>query len=342
MKRLKRVGWVAAYLATAGVLILFLRRIDLDSPRGLGFIFWARAISGLVVVQLLTVALHSLQWGILLRHEGIQIRAARIFGARLAGAAISILSPSLSVGGEVVRAALVRAPMLPTDKIAATVTIDKFVELATRVPVLGVGLWVLLSRLPRLNPLFLGAGLAFVVVILIAPVVLALLLRRAAPRRHGAFVRRFERVIDRVRPGLGYRIVRGLTGFVGSLRLRRPAILVPLLVIGLIAAGMELLQIHFALNLIGIPGAEDAVAVQSASILGGIFGILPANLGGMETMNLLSITLLGGSAAAALSYSMLLRGGQAGTVLLGLLYLAARRLRPPEAGARVGQCCSNE
>lgn len=348
MKRLKRIGWVVGYLVAAALLMLFTRTIDLGPLKSFTPAIWFKGIGGVFVLQLLIIALHSLHWGLLLSCAGIRVPIRRIYAARLAGAAVSILSPSLSIGGEVVRTALVKESKVPTSRLAATVAIDKYVELATRLPFVAAGLCVLFGRGASRNPLILEAGLAFTLVILAVSVFLTtLLLRKSEYRRRGERkIGGFDHVLDRIRPGAAKRLRSSLEEFAGSLARMRPNVLLPAFAVGLLASSTELLQILFALNFLGVQGAGSALAVQSASILGGIVGFLPANIGGMEATNLLSITLVGGSAVMALAFSLILRGGQVGTVLCGLIYLAARRVhalrQTREAAAPQGQCCSSE
>ena len=99
MKRFKRLGWIAGYLCAAVLLVLFFRTIDFTALRAFTTRFWARGVGGVVAFQLLIIAFHSFQWGLLLSYAGIRVRIPRLYGARLAGAAVSILSPSLSIGG---------------------------------------------------------------------------------------------------------------------------------------------------------------------------------------------------------------------------------------------------
>lgn len=343
MKRFKRLGWIAGYLCAAVLLVLFFRTIDFTALRAFTTRFWARGVGGVVAFQLLIIAFHSFQWGLLLSYAGIRVRIPRLYGARLAGAAVSILSPSLSIGGEVVRAALVKGPAISASRLTATVAVDKYVELATRMPFVIAGLIILMRRLPGLNPLFLEAGLAFAVAVLAATALAVVLFRRASQsrstERQAGF---FARLLNRARPGAVDRLRGSMEGFVSGMTAIRPKRLLPVFATGLLTAGTELLQILFVLSLLGLRGASGAVAVQSASILGGIVGVLPANIGGMEAANMLSITLLGGSTATALAYSLIIRGGQAGTVLCGLIYLALRRFRNHEAAASQRQCCSSE
>lgn len=324
MKRLPTILWLAAAAAGGGALVLFLRHVDLSALGAMPPRFWLEHVGGVLLFQVLIIALHSLQWGLLLREAGIRPGPFRILAARFSGSAVSYLSPSLSVGGEIVRAALVRGYSSDDRRLAATVAVDKYVELTTRLPLVLAGLAMLLGRIGSGSGLMVGAAAAFAALILSGTfyLVLAITKRSAATRLAAHMVR----PLASVRPALARRLRRSLSGFVSALSSFRPRLLAPVLFVGVLSAGVELLQISYLLRALGLSTPGGPLLVLAVSVLGGIVGILPANVGGMEAANLMVFSIIGASAAAGIAYSMVTRGGQLGVITIGAICLLYRKI----------------
>jgi uncharacterized protein (TIRG00374 family) len=308
---------------------LFVSKVDLGSLRLLSLSFWARNVSLLLLFQLAIITLHSLQWGLILSGAGIRIAPLRIAGARFAGAAVSILSPSLSVGGEIVRAALVRRKDLDGRRLSATVALDKYVELATRTPFVLTGLILLTLRYRDVSRLFVVGGAAFSAIVLVGTL-LFLSAVRGTPLVSNV-LSLIARPFDRRRPVIAQRIRVGISVFIEGLAPGRSTKLPPVLAIGLVSSGLEVVQIYCLMRALGTFGPGDALTLLATSVLGGIVAVLPGNVGGMEALNMLTFSLIGGGGSVGLIYSLVLRGGQIGVVLIGFLYLLHRKLNRNEA-----------
>lgn len=324
----KRVGTIvsiAALPVAAFLVVRFFGRIDLGVFEGLPPAFFVRRILCLVLFQVAIISLHSLQWGMLLAAAGIRTRVWPLLGARFAGAAVSFLSPALSVGGDLVRAALLEVPHADSGRLYATVAIDKYVELATRLPIVAAGLGVLLLRMGHGSMVLVAPLLAFALLVLLGGAGLSALLRRGP--RTAAMTDRALKMLGRVLPRLAGRLRHGGGRLAAWPLLQSPARLIPVFAVGILAAGTELFQIECLLGGLGFGGAAGAAAMLAASVLGGILSIAPGGAGSQEAAGVLTCTLLGGGAATGVVYSLLMRAGQAAVVLLGLGYLVYRRLR---------------
>lgn len=76
---------------------------------------------------LISMTFWILCWWVILRSYGIQLPLRSIIGARLAGYAVSYLTPTLYFGGEPVRAMLVVGKSdAPTTRIFATIVVERF------------------------------------------------------------------------------------------------------------------------------------------------------------------------------------------------------------------------
>lgn len=335
MRLLKRTAWVFGFLCGAVLLVLFLRRLDLSPLARLTPEFWMREIAILVLFQLGIIGLHSLQWGILLKAAGIRTHPLRIIGARFSGAAVSILSPALSVGGEVVRAALVKKKETDGRRLAATVALDKYVELSTRLPFIAGGVLLLAIRLKHVGALLLvGGGLFTAAVLLGTLFFITAVLRPDAVSR---LVDRFARVLERLGARFAGKFRTGAIAFFSSLTPASRSQLLAVFLIGAGAAALELGQIGCVLTALGLHGLEGAPVVLAVSVLGGISAVVPGNVGGMEALNILSFSLIGAGAASGLAYSLVLRGGQIVVIGVGLAYLLKRKLRKNEAAPLGGR-----
>ncbi len=329
MRPLRRVAWALGFLCGAALLALFLRRLDLSALTRLSPQFWMRGITILVLFQLGIIGLHSLQWGILLKAAGIRTHPLRILGARFSGAAVSLLSPALSVGGELVRATLAKNGETDGRRLAATVALDKYVELSTRLPFVAGGLLLLALRVKHIGAVLLIGGGLFAAAVLLGTLFFVVAVLR--PDAVARLVARITRLLLRFGARFSGRFHEGATAFLASLTPARHSRLLSVFAIGAGAAALELAQIACLLAALGLPGLEGAPVVLAVSVLGGISAVLPGNVGGMEALNILAFSLIGGGAASGLTYSLLLRGGQIFVIGVGLAYLLGRKLRKNEA-----------
>jgi len=118
-------------------------------------------LCGLLTFQLGIHGLGSIQWLILLRQAGSKKGIFSILLARLTGFAISYLTPSLYLGGEPVRAAILNDKSITYKKTLATVVLDKYIELFTKVPCIITG-FALLIVLIKPDLLFILPSTIFI------------------------------------------------------------------------------------------------------------------------------------------------------------------------------------
>src|SRR5438132_10710916 len=110
---------------------------------------WRLAVLVLVPFSL-AVVLDSLGWRILL--AGPRVPFSVLVGARLAGEAVNLATPMASVGGEPLKAYLVREP-LPLDEGPASVIVDKTTVVIGQALFLAGGILIALALEPPRAPL---------------------------------------------------------------------------------------------------------------------------------------------------------------------------------------------
>lgn len=322
--------------ATACLTYLCVRSFDFSrlsgylGPRG------AILVSMLAGFQLLIFSLSTAQWLLLLRSAGVNARAGEAFFAKLGGISITYVSLPISVGGEVVRAGLMKRKSAGYGKVSATIAADKAVEIGTRLPAVAVGLFMISAIAGSGSPLRpIGAGLALLLIGGVAAAIV-LLARpfsgRAAVRgarwaragRHGLL-----EAMGRLMPRTMARTVRGLAEFRESLRivLGRKKLLVGAVALGFAASLIDVFQLAVLLHELGITLSGGALVMYASSALQGSVAFLPGNAGGMEATSMFVFKILGADPGSGIVYALLLRAAQMFWVAIGLGYLAFRALR---------------
>ena len=252
-----------------------------------------------------------------------------LWGARLAGEAINTTTPTASVGGEPVKAFLLR-PWVPLPEGLASVVLDKTTT------VLGQGLF-----------LVLGLALATFLVPLSAPVMTAMVVLLAVETLAvGGFVLvqlygmagRGGRLLSRF--GLGPSADRqeklnGLDRSLAGFYRERPRRLLSAVLVHFIAYVVGSLEIYLVLTFLGIPvSLMTAVVMESfgAAVKFASF-MVPASLGALEGGNIAIFAAFGLGGVVGLSYTLIRRLREATWVVVGLVAFAAlsRRPRPPVA-----------
>lgn len=95
---------------------------------------------------LISMTFWILCWWVILRSYGVQLPLRSIIGARLAGYAVSYLTPTLYFGGEPVRAMLVVGKSdAPTTRIFATIVVERFLGGLSMIAFILVGSFYALS-----------------------------------------------------------------------------------------------------------------------------------------------------------------------------------------------------
>jgi putative membrane protein len=272
------------------------------------------------------VVLDTLGWWVLLR--GHRVPFAALVRARLAGEAINLTTPTASVGGEPLKAFLLR-PHVPLAEALASIIVDKTTVIAGQALLVAAGIAIAAVQLTPSNALVVSLGALLAVQILcIGGFVLVQtlgvlgggmrLLRRfgvGSAKRYAEDLEAFDQ-----RLGQFYRERR--TRLAGSVLLHAAA---------WATGGLE---IYLVLVLLGMDAsAVTALAVEAvgAAVKFASF-MIPASLGALETGYVAAFSAFGLAGAVGLSYSLVRRLREAAWAAVGYVWLASLRGRPTLTG----------
>jgi uncharacterized protein (TIRG00374 family) len=274
-------------------------------------------------------ALDTLGWRFAFRRDRVPFRA--LFLARLAGEAFNLTTPTASVGGEPVKAWLVRQH-IAFDESFPSVIIAKTTVTIGQGHLLNVGQVCAWPQLPHHTPL-----LSAMVWLLIAEIVAVA----------GFVAVQIAGLLGNGGRALGrFRFLARLAGSLGRLDdslatyYRREPVRLTLSVtfhfLGWLAGALEVWVI---LHLLGVEiGFGTAILIEAFSTaLRFATFMLPAGIGVLEGGHVAMFSALGLGAATGLSFSLVRRIREATWIGIGLLLLATiRNLAPTPAAARPG------
>ena len=165
--RLKRNGWkiVLSIGIGLGILVAVLYFVGWRRTLGEMVALGAFGILSVLGNVLISMTFWILCWWVILRSYGIRLPLRSIIGARLAGYAVSYLTPTLYFGGEPVRALLVVGKSdAPTTRIFATIVVERFLGGLSMIVFILMGSFYALSspKIPPLQQRLLASAIGFV------------------------------------------------------------------------------------------------------------------------------------------------------------------------------------
>ncbi|HTO23822.1 MAG TPA: lysylphosphatidylglycerol synthase transmembrane domain-containing protein [Spirochaetia bacterium] len=309
-----------------GLVVLFIVILDPQRLREDFGRITAVTLLGLMAFQVGIHAMGMLQWLVLLRQAGIRAGPWKVFRARLSGTAITSLTPAASFAGEPVRGALLKDHATTYRRVFATIAVDKYIELFTKLPMGALGFGFLIFSV---HP---GAVLVVVSALFVAFSLGIFLLVMVRLFQGGSFIvrlfKRLVRPLARVRLRAAARVVHVVRDFTRSVshlvRSRRALYLAMLL--GVLLSAIELGQYAYVLAVLGVPSVGNAAILYFSHLFVGLVGFIPGNVGTTEGMFLFAFTLLGLGSNRSLIFSIILRIGQLVMVALGLCNLVVTRV----------------
>jgi glycosyltransferase 2 family protein len=263
---------------------------------------------------------------VLLREAGIPKNPWFVFWARLSGCAVTSLTPSAYFGGEPVRAAMLKDDGMTYRQVFATIAVDKYIELFTKMPfaMLGFGCLLFLAHpsqtLVIISSAFVIGFIAFFFFLMVKLF------------QGGEFIIRlaklFLRPMTRWRPRLAVKIIRPTRDFTHSIAhiFKTKKAFYLAMSLGLLLTGIELFQYYYVLSVLGIYSVADAAIIFFGHVFLGIFSVIPGNVGSMEGVFLFVFTLLGLGSDRSLIFSMIMRIGMLVMVALGAFNILVSRI----------------
>jgi uncharacterized protein (TIRG00374 family) len=318
---------IAIELILLGLLVfLFIKVLDFARLREYITLITVRVVLGILVFQLGILVLQTFQWNLILREAGISRGPWRIFWARTSGFALTYLTPSMYFGGEPVRASLYKDERMSYQKVYASIALDKYIEIASKLPCIIIGFSYLVFLAHPSTTLIVVAGALLLGFIGLFLFLIAKLFSG------GMFIVRFFkgllRPLARVNPRLAIRILRSLREFALDLHalIDRKKIFYFAMLIGTAVAVVEVFQTYYILSVLGYFDLARSFVIFSTVVIQGLIGLLPGNLGGMEGTHLFIFNVLGIGSTRSLVYTIILRIGQMTMVLLGILNIFLWRI----------------
>ena len=264
----------------------------------------------------LAAVVDTLAWRLLLPGP---VPFALLLRARLAGEAVSLATPTMSVGGEPLKAYLLR-PRVPLAQGLASVIADKTTVVSGQVLFLAVGLLGAFLAAPaagRLLPVM--TGLLAVEILAIGGFVLV-----QASGALGGGGRVLGRLGRRVGLATGGRLHEGLGDLdraLAALYRHRRRRLVASAVVHAVAWATGGLEIYLVLRLLGTPVPLGIALIVESFASGVKFAsfMVPASLGALEGGYVVFFESFGAGAAAGLSYVLVRRLREIVWVVVGFL-----------------------
>jgi putative membrane protein len=301
---------------------------------GVGFIAWLvwdlgpaavwdaiRTLSwrlGLVVLfpYCMAVAFDTLGWRVLL--PGCRVAWGPLSAARLAGESANLLTPTASVGGEPLKAYLVR-DRLPLDEGLASVVVDKTATVMGQAAFLAAGLAMALLALQPSKTVIVSMS-ALLAAEMIGVGAFALVQIRGGVASVG-------RVLRRLGMGSAERhqeMLRDVDHRLEGLYRRRPARVTLSALLHALGWAVGGLEIYLVLTLADIPVSLVTALVLEAvgSAVRFATFMIPGSLGALEAGNVAVFAAFGLPGAAGLSFSLVRRLREATWALMGLGALA--------------------
>jgi uncharacterized protein (TIRG00374 family) len=331
--RLPRWAKISIEVVALGLLVLLFMNV-LDRQELLSHLqrITARTVVGVIVFQLLIQGLGTFQWSLVLREAGIFRGAWQAFTARLAGFAVTYLTPSMYFGGEPVRASVYKRERISYQRLYATIVLDKYIEISTKFPCIIAGFAILVVLIKPSVVLVAAAGAMLLCLLSFFVLLVVRLFNR--PDLIVRLAKRFARPVARINRHLAVKVIVAMKEFareVAEIIAHRRVFYLAMLT-GVTVAVVEVLQTFFILVVLDPTWAAGPRLARSFVIFSTVFiqalvGLLPANLGGMEGTHLAIFNVLGIGSARSLIYTIILRIGQMSMVVLGIFSIVWWRIR---------------
>jgi len=321
-----QLGVLVAGVALFAILVrsVGLERLVADL-RGFGF-----AIVGVVAYELIIDAVNTVAWRKTLP-PGAPVGFWLLFWVRQAGVAVNQLTPTVTVGGEVVKTLLLR-PRLPTAATAASLVAARMSYALGQAFLVLLGFSAMLGRMRHAPDLTTAIVLAFLITV--GGVLGFVWLQRrgifatviASARRlgiGGGFVERIQ--------ADGAAIDAHLADFYRD----RPKAFGASVLWHVVGQLVGLIQLSFILTALGVPTPlVTCLAIEAFALVLDWAGFwVPGRIGAQEAGRVLVFTTFGLSAATGLAVALIMRLNQLAVAALGLAAFASLSLTQPSRAA---------
>lgn len=281
------------------------------------------------LLKAVPMLLHTLAWSACFPGHRQPLRFWQLFLTDRVGSAINSVTPTATIGGEVVKVLLL-APTISRSQATAVVIIDKASVTLGKMFFLALGMLYLTHRL------LLPAELQLILNVTVSLLVLGLV-GFVALQRYG-MLSKLTQILSRLR--IGQRLferlrqpLQALDTILMAYYTQHPWRFLRSLLLHFSAYAFQILKTYILLRLLLGPGATtlaDACVVATAvSALDQLFFFVPGRLGTLEGARFLVLAALGVDQVYGLAFGIIARAEQLVWNGLGLLvYVAYARLFP--------------
>ena len=313
------------------LLVLFILVLDFDMVRQFIRLITVRVVLCILGFQLAILAAQTFQWMLVLREAGIFRGVWRTFWSRVSGFSLTYLTPSMYFGGEPVRASLYKDGEMSYEKLYATIALDKYIELATKLPCIIVGFSFLVYFVHVGTVLIIVSGA--IILVFLGFFIFLIIKLFNSKTFIVSFFRRILRPVARVNPRLAIRVLRSVREFARDVQeiIGRRRIFYLAMCAGITVAVIEVLQTYYILSVLGHGSLPNSFVIFATVVIQGLIGLLPGNLGGMEGTHLAIFNILRIGSTQSLVYTIILRIGQMTMVLIGILNIVGWRISKARA-----------
>jgi uncharacterized protein (TIRG00374 family) len=274
----------------------------------------------------LTMAADTLGW----RFAFARDRAPfwRLYGARLAGEALNVVTAVGAVGGEAAKAWLVRRDVSYEESVPSVVIAKTTITMAQALFLL-LGLVVAWSALPADSEILHGMLWLLLIEVLAVGGFFAAQVSGLVAR--GGRLLKFFGVVEDTRAAEA--LDRALRGYYRQ-EWRRLALSIGFHFLGWLLGVVEAMVVLWALGVDASAGVATLIEALGSGVRFATF-LVPASLGPFEAANAAAFAALGFGAGAGLAFSLVRRARQAVWVVVGIVVLLAMRwaARGETAGA---------
>lgn len=277
-------------------------------------------IAIVISLALLQITIIIYRWQMILEAQGDKVKFRQLLGPKFVGFAISYLTPGLYVGGEPVRAYLLKKQAkVPFTHGFASIIVDKILDFTYPLPFLIVAL---IYALFTYDISFQAVGVF--IVALVGLVALLATFYIQTYRGKGFFTSMFailrldrlpkiQRILDRVKyfEGLNIEFFK-----------KRRDIFIKGLLLSLLGGMIIFIQFMVMLWALGISANLIEILVMMVFMILAFLVPIPASLGSLEASQVLVFTALGHPASVGFAFTLILRIAELGKLGVGLAFLS--------------------
>jgi glycosyltransferase 2 family protein len=307
------------------LVALFIKVLDFRRVQSYIQLITPRVFLVIFCFQIAILLIQTFQWGLILRQAGIYRGVWWTFWSRISGFALTYLTPSMYFGGEPVRASLYKDCTMSYQKVYASIALDKYIELASKIPAIIVGFSLLVYFVHTGTALIVVSG-ALLAVFIGFFVFLIVKLFNSEKFIVNLF-KKLLRPVARLNRRAAVKVLRSMREFAVDVRtiIRRRRIFYLAMAAGVLVSLVEVLQTLYVLSVLGHASLPNSFVIYTTVVIQGLIGLLPGNIGGMEGTHLFIFNVLRIGSDPSIVYTIILRMGQMTMVLIGLLNIFAWR-----------------